>query len=98
MARSARSCFSRAARWRAARSSAVNFARTPGESNSSRNSFTCCCASSSNFSNLSSRRKLLAPAPTRTRTPSWLMRLTFTTPCSTNEATTCVKSWSKADP
>jgi hypothetical protein len=42
--------------------------------------------------------KPLAPALIRTRVPSWLMRLTFTTSLSTNDAITCVNNSSSASP
>jgi hypothetical protein len=51
--------------------------------------------SNSSF-NRSCRRKLLAPAQARTRTPSWLIRLTFTKSLSTSEAINCVNNSSSA--
>jgi hypothetical protein len=42
------------------------------------------------------RRKLEAPAQARVRTPSWLMRRTFTKPCFTSDAMLRVNNASSA--
>ena len=97
-ARFTRFCFSSARRFSAFTFLAFSAASFSGASSCRRNSSTCCLVSSSSLCKRSSRRKLAAPAPTRTRTPSWLMRLTFTNPCSTNDAITGVNKSSKASP
>jgi len=97
----ATACFSRSTRSFAARLAAAALRDPTAAANSGSatwrpRSSTCFSASASSWSSVAPRRKLLAPAPARMRTPSWLIRLTLTRPLLTSDAMVAVNSPSSA--